>query len=221
MKNLVYFLILLGLVSCSTVHFNEPQPKNGTRLHDFPVEIQGSWIADSGESMSITESQIITENFEHDSLGNVVDTNFKYQLLSDNLQLYRKGNYFVFNEQYDDGSFRILVGQKEANGDLSFYFCDDPQVYGKMHELKMDSASVYIAEYNSEIDDFIDYDSLIVAPKRKDLRQENIQQVQFVHYSGQLKQRNLKKVCREEYLYCILKSDGTIFVPESDIFSEE
>jgi len=215
MKFFLFILIVFSIASCNTVHFNEPQPKNGTRLYSFPEALQGSWTDNSGESMTITASQIISENFQHDSLGNIIDTSYKYESLSDTIQLYEKDGFFVFNEQYADGSFRIMIAHPKKNGDIGYYFCDEPQVYNKMRGLKIDSADLYMVEYVSEIDDFIEYDTLLVAPQQKELYSDNVQQVSSVYYSGQVSIRQFKKICREEFIYFILKSDGTVYVPES------
>lgn len=218
MKWLFLSALILTLVSCSTVNFTQPQPLGGERLHVMPSELQGTWYNEGGESLIFKENYARAQEFQKDSLGTITDTTYEYTYLSDSILLFKADKYFVFNELRESGNYRVMIAQTEKKGAIGFYFCDDPMVYGKMKSLRMDSVQAYYYEEVAGSDELVDVDTLLILPGIKDLEHYYINSAWF---GGQMLPKELKKVCREEYLNFRLMPDGTVYYPKLDIEEEE
>ncbi len=211
MKYLLFVLLVCFLGSCMThVHFNEPQPKNSHRLDAFPAELQGSWKRESGETFVITESYMTDERFIQDSLGLVIDTIADTTYLSDSLQLHTAGDYYVYNVLF--GPFYVFaVVEKDQDGNWNHYYCDDPHMYKDMRGLKMDSAAITYSEYFPETDELNVVDTTLLKPKKRNVFESPYDEIRSVYFSGQIRIKDLKKLCKEEYFMFSLRKNGTYY----------
>ena len=218
MKHLIFIGLLFGAVSCSTVHFMEVQPMNGERLHELPEELQGTWYGDDSVSY-IRHYPTYSEDFSvhRDSLGNIVDTTIRYTYLSDSLRLYKGGDYYVYNDRFTNGTWRIMVVKTRKNGDIDHYYIDDPIFYSKLKGLNIDSAETIAYLYIEEIDDIAGVDTVLVNPTIKQLESDEFSNVQNAYIGGQIRIKDLKKIAKRKYLFYTYKADGTIYAPEPDI----
>jgi hypothetical protein len=93
----LFFLcsLLLALVSCTNVSFNNPQPYGTDSLTKIPKELHGIY---EFENTSInSESYLVTDN----SVGDMV--------LGDNLIIKKRGNFFYLNLYGDDNNYAVYV----------------------------------------------------------------------------------------------------------------
>jgi hypothetical protein len=224
MKFLIFPLVLLLVVSCTSVEFSQPQPVGGERLTTMPAELLGTWHAPTGESLIFKDNYVQAQDFKKDSLGTVVDTTYEYTYLADSTFLLKADKYFVFNELTESGTYRIMVAQQEKKDAIGFYLCLDAPFYGKIKSVQLDSADVQIQYYDEDLGEEVYYDSLLIQPSSKDLMDSRVSLISTLWIGGQLRTKDLKKICREEYLYFRLMPDGTIQLPkkeEVDIEEEE
>lgn len=210
-------LVLAALLTaCNTVDFYQPQPLNGERLSAIPQELQGVWKVPEGERIEYTAEYFREEHFQKDSLGTVIDTTWQYTYLSDSIQLFRGEKYFVFNAQNDEGYWNFIVHRLEKNGAIGLYYCDDYTVYGKMKGLIMDSVFLNSQYYVDDLDEFAYKDTVLIHPTIKEIDALEYDNIDDVLVSGQIRIKDLKKVCRKEYLICRLLPDGTIYYPPNE-----
>ena len=221
MRILFLFGALAILVSCHTVRFVNPQPLNGERLRSFPVELHGIWRLQDEGTIEFREDVVIATEFHRDSLGTVRDTTYEYTYLNDSIQLYRADDYLVFNELKTNGYWRIMAVRQEKKGAIGLYFCDEYSIYGKFKGLTIDSASLLYDQYVAEIDDLVSVDTMLVHPTLKSLKKDRKDQVSYVVMNGQMHPKDLKKICREEFLYMRLMQDGTIYIPKLELDEED
>jgi hypothetical protein len=190
------------------------QPLNGERLTSFPIELQGTWGAEKGDSISIQQSAIVSKSSHFDSLGALTAIHTERTQLTDSLLLYKSGKYYVFNELSKAGYYTITIVEKDRKGNLNHYFCDDPFQFKNIHELTVDSASVFVSEYDSSNDEIIEYDSVLVEPSIKELKNNSLFQINGIYFSGQITPQKLKRLCKKRFLYMRYMTDGNVYIPE-------
>lgn len=221
MKFILPIALSLILTSCLTVSFNQPQPKDGQRLKEFPEKLQGKWKMDDGDFIMIDATGIGTSNLIVDSLNNIIDTSYRYTSLSDSLRIYEGGKYYVYNEQSSNGSWTFAVTKVDFKGNIYNYLCDDFKFYSSLKGLKVDSASYMVQHYLHEIDELITLDTTVYNPSVKELSKINNDEIEWIYFNGQIRIRDLKKITVRKNLISIYKVDGTIEIEEQESDLEE
>lgn len=65
MKKLVISIIsLLGLVACTTVRFENPQPSGAFEIKEFPQELQGLFLTDENDTLEVSLFEFSFRNGE-------------------------------------------------------------------------------------------------------------------------------------------------------------
>lgn len=216
MKLLIAISFLITLTSCLTVSFNQPQPKDGKRLQEFPEELQGTWKMKDGDFLTIDDAKITLSKMINDSLNNVIDTSYNYTNLSDTIRMYRGGNFYVYNVQSSNGSWLFALAKVDSKGNIYNYLCDDFMFYAKLKGLKADSASYQVQHYIHETDELNTLDTTIYHPSVKVLSKIANDDIRWVYFDGQIRISDLRKIAIRKNLISIYKVDGTVEEIEED-----
>lgn len=219
MKVLFAISLFITLTSCLTVSFNQPQPKDGNRLQEFPEELRGTWTKDDGDFFTIKASGIQSSNLIYDSLENLIDTSYRYTALSDSLQLYQGGKYYVYNMQDSEDMWNFAVVNVDVKGNIYTYLCDDAKFYSELKGIKVDSLSYSGQYYLEDSDEFLDFDTTIYYPSAKEISKMDYADLRNVYFNGQIRIKDLRKIAVRKNLMSIYRVDGT--VEEMDVDSEE
>lgn len=121
MKKLVISIIsLLGMVACTTVRFESPQPADSISLEEFPEELQGSFITDENDTLEVSPFEFYFRNGEEIFIsGNL--------MTSEEVALRKFKNMYVLNLK-DEGAWdafpvkvrrnKLIIYYEKANGDI-------------------------------------------------------------------------------------------------------
>lgn len=210
MKVLIAISLFITLTSCLTVSFNQPQPKDGNRLQEFPEELRGTWTKDDGDFFTINAAGIQSSNLIYDSLENLIDTSYKYTALSDSLQLHQGGKYYVYNMQDSEDMWNFAVVNVDVKGNIYTYLCDDAKFYSELKGIKVDSLSYSGQHYLEGTDEFLDFDTTIHNPSAKEISKMDYADLRNVYFNGQIRIRDLRKIAVRKNLISIYRSDGTV-----------
>lgn len=179
----------------------------------FRKKLHGKWTAATGETYTINDSIFEIMSLVYDDLENQTYTSFDTLSLSDSVQLLALGNYYVYSFLEENGTFIVAIVECEKNGDFNHYYEDDPLQYSKVRSLTIDSASVLWDDYDEVRDELIQYDTVLYHPNFQDLRQSEVAILNWVEFSGQMRKRDLRKLCVAENLIFSLRNDGSLYLP--------
>lgn len=211
MKNLIYSLLLISLFSsCLSVCFNQPQPKGGVVLNIVPKELQGKWIGDE-ETVIITDKGLEEIKEFKDSLGNIKETTHTEYILSDfvilendsnrSVILEKASSYYVCNLKTPSEStnvdWMVFIIDIQSNGDMKFYYPQEPPYFGKGHGLKIEK---------------VERSGRHGAYTNRSLKKTD--EITAVYYSGQFRIKDIQKVIKPNNLLYTYKKDGTIVKPK-------
>ena len=124
MKKLPLLSILLLLVACKEVSFEQPQPKGRKSLTSIPKSLQGKYLPLTDEGDVSKDTVIITARgyrFGYYDPAERAAKNDRYEegVLSDSLVLKSyKGYYFLNLNENPEWFLRVL--RQEKNGDLIY-----------------------------------------------------------------------------------------------------
>lgn len=193
--------LLLLLASCSSIYFQEVQPKGGVYQTEMPNDLYGIWFGET-EGWQINEHGITNIDFKTDSLDNIIDTLYNTTPLSDSLRVYRVNDLYVLNSRENSQYWEIVIFQPKKNGDIYLYYISDPKIFASIKGLKLEEASYYI-------------DGELRKVKTVTPEWESSLKFDDVVFSGQMKVKSLRKVL-SSLPPTILKNDSTVFVAEND-----
>jgi hypothetical protein len=196
----ISILILLS-ASCSSIYFQEVQPKGGDNLTEMPKELFGIWHGDS-EGWKIDKYGFTNIDYETDTLDNIIDTVYKTTLLSDTTRIYRTKDFYVLNLRKNSQYWEIVVIRPMDNGDIYFYYISDPKIFTKIKGIKLERANYYI-------------DGELRTLKTVDPDGESSIKFESAVFSGQMKSRSLRKALKS-LTPTIFGKDGKIHGQEND-----
>jgi hypothetical protein len=194
-------VLLFLLASCSSIYFQEVQPKGGDILTEMPKELFGIWQGDS-EEWKIDEDGFTNIDYKTDSLENIIDTVYSTTSLNDSTRIYKSADFYVLNLRENSEYWEIVVIRPMNNGDLYFYFISDPKIVSKIKGVKLESADYYI-------------DGELRTVKRIDPEAESSLKFDSAVFSGQMKPGSLLKALKS-VSPTIFGKDGKIYQPEYD-----
>lgn len=180
--------------SCTSVHFEVPQPKGGERLKEIPKELQGTWIHNF-DTCYVFAKGYTDVNSTLDSLGKVVKVKRGTMLLSDSVILNKAGKYYVVNFLSDDGNgYQVVILERKDNGEIQWYYPATPPFFGSGNGLVVKK--------------------VVRSKKQKTFTNKSLQKVEGEHidkvfYSGQFGIDDIKKVLILQNTVRVLKTDGT------------
>jgi hypothetical protein len=198
-------VLLFLLASCSSIYFQEVQPKGGDILTEMPKELFGIWQGDS-EEWKIDEDGFTNIDYKTDSLENIIDTVYSTTSLNDSTRIYKSADFYVLNLRKNSEYWEIVVIRPMDNGDLYFYFISDPKIVAKIKGVKLESASYYI-------------DGELRTVKTIDPEAESSLKFDSAVFSGQMKPGSLLKALKS-VSPTIFGKDGKIYQPEYDWINE-
>lgn len=202
MKLFTSIAILLFLFeSCSSIYFQEVQPKGGDNLTEIPKELFGIWHGD-GEGWKIDEYGFTNIDYKTDTLDNIIDTVYVTTPLSDSTRIYRAKDFYVLNLRKNSQYWKIVVIRPMNKGDIYFYYISDPEIFTKIKGIKLEKANYYIdgelrteKTVNPDAKSSLKFDSAV--------------------FSGQMKSGSLRKALKT-LTPTIFGKDGKIYGPEND-----
>ena len=188
-------MILVALMaSCTSVHFEVPQPKGGQGLNEIPKELQGTWV-NKKDTCKVFANGYTDINAELDSLGNVENIKKNGRLLSDSTILNKGGAYYVANFLGNDGNgYQVVIIEKKANGEIHWYYPATPPFFGSSKDLVVKKVVRRKGQtkFNNQT--------------LENVEGESIDQV---FYLGQFSVEDIKKITIRKNTIRILKPDGT------------
>jgi hypothetical protein len=199
-------ILAVGVVfaSCTTVYFDQPQPKDGIVMTEFPEEVQGTWnlmeqlgslkIELSATSMTMTE-------YEKDSITNqnVIKKSTEV-LLGDSIILKDCKSFYVMNLKEKENQYQVVTLMTNDQNDLLVYSPKSLPFWKNSCKLKLDSVIVSEGGFMGGGEERV----------QKNFEISEGENINTIFYSGLLKSKHLKKMHREDNLLMILKRDGTI-----------
>ena len=206
--SLLSLFTLLFLSSCTSVYFDRPQPKGGQRLSSVPEELQGTWI-DKYDTVYMRSQELLRVSTELDSMDNIVDVAYYSNVLSDSVRLYKAGNHYVANIQDPEKGWEILVIEREADGDIFWYYpLEAPflkQTLGLRIKKVERSKSIETADST--------YTEKFTNKSIKVVEGENID---AIFYKGQFKIKHIPSIIRPGNVYWQWNANGTIGEEEEE-----
>jgi hypothetical protein len=194
-------ILLLLLASCSSIYFQEVQPKGGDNLTEMPEELFGIWQGDS-EGWKIDKNGFTNIDYKTDTLDNIIDTVYTITPLSDSTRIYRTKDFYVLNLRDNSQYWEIVVIRSINKGDIYFYYISDPEIFIKIKGIKLERANYYIdgelrtvKTVNPDAKTSLKFDSAV--------------------FSGQMKSESFRKALKS-ITPTIFGKDGKIYVPEND-----
>lgn len=143
MKKLIITLIpLLGLVACTTVRFENPQPADSLRENEFPQKMQGLFISEENDTLEVTIHKFSYRNGE--------DLNITGDLLSEETVLKEFKDNYILNMK-DQGVWDVFILKVKKNRITVFYSSIDSEVEELMEELKKTSVVKEIPDSNDQL----------------------------------------------------------------------
>jgi len=110
-------ILLLFIVSCiSPVTFNEPQPKGGKDLSEFPAKLIGKYQSSDNVSYLLIGKNIILRNYDYDLKAHIKEMDSTYKLSGDtliNIETKEKyitkkvGDTIIYHVNLTDTLFRL------------------------------------------------------------------------------------------------------------------
>jgi len=195
MKKLALLLIVAVLTSCTSVHFEVPQPMGGEKQSEIPKELQGTWIKNT-DTCYVFAKGYTDATAKFDSTGKVViGVKRESTLLSEKMILNKAGKYYVANFLTDDGSgWQVVIIEKKENGEIHWYYPATPPFFGS-------SKTLIVKKVER-------------TKKKKKITNKSLLKVEGEHidkvfYTGQFTIDDIKKVTIKENTIRILKTDGT------------
>lgn len=202
MKKIIALLALSTfLMSCAHMYFIDPQPRKAARLMEIPSDLHGYWSNESG-STEISATGITIISISKDTIDGVpqdVETT-DYMTLSEDFQLYKSQDLYVFNLKESEGNYwEIGVLKRESNGDIHYYTSNDPEDFKSDKRLKVTEAKYLDGEEERTF---------------KKIQGETDMILEHIVFSGQMNHSTLLNVIDEDNLVTIYRADGTIYTPE-------
>lgn len=130
MKRILPAILIVVLVGCKEVSFQEPQPKGKKPLTSVPKQLRGKYLAKTAEGELAKDTIVITERgyrfaYFDPAERKIQNKSYEEGLLGDSLVLtHFKGYYFVNLNEDPEWILRIL--KPEKNGDLIYMTLDEP-----------------------------------------------------------------------------------------------
>jgi hypothetical protein len=208
MKFPIFPVLLLAFASCGTVRFNQPQPKDGIRLTEFPEEVRGTWAHADGDFFTIDSAGITYSRVYLDSARNYEGGAERYVALSDSIRLYRGGKYYVYNELSSRGFWTFVVSKVDNGGNIYNYRSDDVKFFTKLNELSVDSAKYNVPRYDPELNEVFQLDKTLYNPTKKELFKIDSDALTAVYFNGQISIKDLRKIAIRKNLVEIYWADG-------------
>lgn len=200
----LFLITILSFVflfsSCTTIYFDQPQPKWAERLTEVPSELHGQWLKKS-EGYKIDVNGITTIDIKSNAKGNPVDTVYSESNLSDSLRLYKAKKYYVLNSNSEDDQWEILVLEPLKNGDINVYRTIDLNIFNNDRGLRFEKA-------------IIKKDGKETTIKDLDSEFDTTSDLKNAYYSGQMKMKTIHKIATQDNLLLTFKSDGSVDIPE-------
>lgn len=194
-------ILLFLFASCSSIYFQEVQPKGGDNLTEIPKELCGIWHGDS-EGWKIDEYGFTNIDYQTDTLDNIIDTVYTTTPLSDSTRIYSTKDFYVLNLRENSQYWEIVVIRPMNNGDIYIYYISDPKIFTKIKGIKLESANYYIdgelrtvKTVNPDAKSSLKFDSAV--------------------FSGQMKSGSLRKALKS-LSPTVFGNDGKIYEPEND-----
>ena len=199
------FIGLLFFSSCVSVHFDQPQPKNGVEQNTIPEEMQGRW-ASSTSTIIISQNCMIAIDLEKNESGDLVEKDTTLMCLSDSINIQKANEYFIVNLLDRNGNWGICAVDILPDGTINCYYPTSSPFFGRGSGLKVQKVTY---TYKKE------------TGKRKETPffkkclkpNDDIWEINEVHYTGQFRIKDIKKIIIPENLFWTLKPDGTISAP--------
>lgn len=202
MKSFISISILTFLfASCSSIYFEEVQPKGGDHLTEMPKELFGIWHGDS-EGWRIDKYGFTNIDYKKDTLDNIIDTVYTTTPLSDSTSIYRTNDFYVLNLRENSQYWEIVIIRPMVNGDIHFFYISDPKVFTKIKGIKLEHANYYI-------------DGELRTLKTLVPDAENSIKFESAVFSGQMKTGSLKKALKT-LSPTVFGKDGKIYEPENE-----
>lgn len=194
-------ILILLFASCSSIYFQEVQPKGGDNLTEMPKELFGIWHGES-EGWKIDKYGFTNIDYETDTLNNIIDTVYKTTPLSDSTRIYRTKDFYVLNLRENSQYWEIVVIRPMDKGDIYFYYISDPKIFTKIKGIKLERANYYI-------------DGELRTVKTVDPDAESSIKFESAVFSGQMKSGSLRKALKS-LSPTVFGNDGKIYEPEND-----
>lgn len=202
MKKIIALLALSTfLMSCAHMYFTETQPRKSTRLMEIPAELQGFWGDETG-STEIHANGITIIEISEDTTGGGSEmvSETTYMDLSEDFQLYKSQDLYVFNLKESEGNYwEIGVLKRDENGDISYYTSNDPEDFRNDKRLKVVEAKYLDGEEERTF---------------KKIQPESDLIMEHVVFSGQMDHKTVLNMLTEGNLVSIYRADGTVHTPE-------
>ena len=192
-KKLYFYFLIIGslLSSCVSVYFDQPQPKGGELLTNFPKEFQGKWLGDD-DTIYINSNCVKVYEYITDSVTMLKETKLTQFCLSDSIQLYKAGDYYVANLKNKEQGWEIYVFEFQKNGDLYSYYPSTSPFMGKGHGLKVEKV------ISTPIDASISEGSAGNEIVSKSIQPKDNETINTVYYKGQFRIKDIHKIIKEE-----------------------
>ena len=116
MKTIAFFYLLILLVGCKEISFQEPQPEGKKSLGEIPEKLHGTFLLSAAGDNS-QDTLFINKR------GYRIASDKKESLLGDSVVLKQyKGYYFININENPEWLMRVI--RQEKNGDLTYMSMD-------------------------------------------------------------------------------------------------